>query len=213
MQITKLEDFGKQKKKVYIDEDYTFWLYYSELDAYDIKENSEITDEKLVTILKETVLIRVKKKALSILERMDRTESELRIKLKQAGYPEPLIEEAVKYVKKFHYINDYQYTRSYIKMKMSVKSRQYIFNMLMQKGIDKELALNAFNEIEAELIESGEESPEILSLRKEITKRTKNKEELTIEDKQKLYGVLCRKGYAYDMIQRELAVITDQYNN
>lgn len=207
MIVTKLEEYGKKKKKVYIDDSYIFWLYRSELNTYDIYEGSEITEEKLAAVYKETILIRVKKYALSILERMDRSEHELRIKLKQSGYTDELIDEAILYVKKYSYIDDYRYAVNFIKNHMLAKSKNYIQNKLMQKGIDKSMIKDAFATLEDDVKENGNISPEIAALKKEISKRTRNFTEFTLKDKQKLFASLCRKGFKYEMIQRELSLL------
>ena len=50
--------------------------------------------------------LEAKKKAMSLLKYMDRTEWQLRDKLSLKGFSEGAIEEAIEYVKSFHYLDD-----------------------------------------------------------------------------------------------------------
>ena len=53
--------------------------------------------------------LEAKKKAMSLLKYMDRTEWQLRDKLSLKGFSEGAIGEAIEYVKSFHYLDDYRY--------------------------------------------------------------------------------------------------------
>ena len=62
----------------------------------------------------EEQLRQAKLKALRLLERMGRTEAQLREKLLQAEFDSEMVEKAIAYVKSFGYINDERYVRNYI---------------------------------------------------------------------------------------------------
>ena len=55
-----------------------------------------------------------RRKALRLLEHMDRTEKGLRDKLTQSGFSETVSEDAIAYVKDYGYINDQRYAFNYI---------------------------------------------------------------------------------------------------
>ena len=57
---------------------------------------------------------------------MDRTEHQLREKLRASEYPEEVIEEAIEYVKSFHYIDDERYAETFTRYKKEKMSRQQI---------------------------------------------------------------------------------------
>ena len=71
-----------------------------------------------------------RKKALRLLEHMDRTEKGLTDRLLRAGFSEELAEDAVSYVKDYGYINDRRYALNYIMYRIHDKSRQKIFQEL-----------------------------------------------------------------------------------
>ena len=56
---------------------------------------------------------RAKHRALYLLERADRTEQELRSKLEKTYEPE-IVEEAIAYVRQYHYIDDKRYAVNYL---------------------------------------------------------------------------------------------------
>ena len=61
---------------------------------------------------------RAAKKAMKLLEHMDRTEKGLRDRLHQAGFGQDAIEAAMAYVESYGYIDDYRYARTYIAYRM-----------------------------------------------------------------------------------------------
>ena len=65
-----------------------------------------------------------RRKALRLLEHMDRTEKGLRDRLIQGGFSEEAAEDAVAYVKDYGYINDYRYALNYILYRIHSKSRR-----------------------------------------------------------------------------------------
>ena len=87
-----------------------------------------------------------RKKAMKLLERMDRTEKGLSDRLLQAGFSEQAVLDAVSYVKSYGYINDSRYALNYITYRIHEKSRQKIFQELYTKGIDRETASEAWEQ-------------------------------------------------------------------
>ena len=77
-------------------------------------------------------LQQAKCKALSLLNYMDRTETQLRKKLKEKDFNEEIIDETIAYVKSFGYINDLGYAERYILNKQKSKSKREIRVALFQ---------------------------------------------------------------------------------
>ena len=136
-----------------------------------------------------------RRKAMRLLEHMDRTEKGLREKLRQAGFTSQAVDHALTYVEAYGYIDDERYARTYIAYRMDIKSRQKIIRELMGKGIDRKTAINAWEE-EAALNMPDE---------KEILYRTIEKKyppdtELDEKKMRRLYGYLVRRGFGYSDI-------------
>ncbi len=193
MIVTKLEGLTKGKVKVYIDGEYHFLLYLKDIRVYKLQEDEPISEKVYTEIIENTVLRRAKQKAMAILKYMDRTEQELRQKLKQADYTETIIESAIDYVKKFHYLDDERYAMNYIRFKKNTKSKRQLQTELSQKGIRKEYIELAFEE---------EYDDEELAIQKAVAKKTTDIDSLSQEEKMKLASSLYRKGFKMDLIQK-----------
>ena len=195
MIVTKLEKVDTKKTKVYLDEEYAFILYPQDLRGYKIKEGLEVSEELYCQIMEEIIIRRAKQKAMALLKRSDRTEKELRIKLKQSEYPEMAIDEAVSYVMKYGYVDDERYLENYVFYKKGQKSLRVIEMELQQKGLSKE---QIREQIEKEELNDGE------AIQKAIRKKIGAKSELSYEETQKVAAYLYRKGFKEEDIRKYL---------
>ena len=130
---------------------------------------------------------------------MDRTEKGLTDKLRQAEFSQEAVEDAIAYVKSYGYINDARYARTYISFRMESKSRQKILSELQMKGVDRQTALEAWEEME-ELMEPDERAV----LRKTIEKKYAPDTELDEGQMRRLYGYLARRAFKYEDISHTL---------
>ena len=71
-----------------------------------------------------------RRKAMLLLEHMDRTEKGLSDRLRQAGFSAEATEDAMEYVRSYGYLNDLRYAENYISFRMGTKSRQKILQEL-----------------------------------------------------------------------------------
>ncbi|BCN31411.1 regulatory protein RecX [Anaeromicropila herbilytica] len=196
MIITKLEAIDKKKYKVYIEYEYSFLLYSTDIRKYKLEEGLDMTQELYEEIITDTVLRRGKQKALAILKFMDRTENELRQKLKQGDYAEKLIDVIIEYIKSYHYIDDERYAYNYVRSKKDAKSKRQIQMELHNKGIEKSI-------IEAALEDELENDDS--AIKRAIAKKTNDIESLTQIEKQKLAASLYRKGFRSEDIRKYLS--------
>ena len=127
-------------------------------------------------------------KALKILERMDRTEAQLREKLLQAEFSPELVEDAITYVKSYGYIDDERYVRNYIEYRREQKSRRQLEQELQyRKGVPQELIQKVYEELEP-----ADEKPLI---RRFLEKKGYRPEITDEKTRQKLIAALLRKGF------------------
>lgn len=195
MLITKIECIDKKKSKVYIDEEFAFVLYKGEIYRYSIKENEEILDSLYEKIKNEIIIKRAKLRAMHLLNDMDRTESALRLKLKQNFYTEDVIDIALDYVKSFGYIDDYRYAMNLIDAKHQSKSRKELYSYLLQKGVATEVIEEALLQFDQD--HDDKEAIHKLILKKKFDVCTSDSVQLS-----KIYGFLARKGFGYDDIRQ-----------
>lgn len=189
---------NKTAYKIYIDYDYAFLLYKQDIKEYQLEIGKGLSSELYDRIIRTTVYRRAKQKAMAILKRMDKTEGELYKKLKEAYYTDDIIEETIKYLKKYNYINDKRYVSNFIRLRKDTLSKLSIKTKLIQKGINKEL-LEKIIAIEYEN-EAYDIDPEITAINKAILKKYNNITDLDFKDKQRLIASLYRKGFDLDKI-------------
>lgn len=201
MIITRLEEFDKSKVSIYMDDEYSFWLYQKELEQYKLNIGAEIPEALYQELMHEVVGNRAKQKALSVLKFMDRTEQELRTRLAEAGYPEEIINQTIAYVNNYNYLDDARLAFSYTRARMNKKSKLVIKTELMQKGVGSQIIAQVFEEVYSG---DPQEDPELEAIRKAIARKTKAPEQLDFKEKQKLIASLYRKGFTMDKIRRLL---------
>lgn len=199
MYVTKLAPVTKAKYKVYLDDRFAFVLYKGELSLYKIQEGNELTQELYEKIKKEVLEKRAKLRAMHILERADRTEEELRVRLKRDLYPDDIVECAMRYVKSYGYLGDENYAIRFVDSKRRNKSKREISMLLQQKGISSEY-------IETALQRSFEDGGEIDTIKKLVEKKRFSVENATEQEKKKMYDYLLRKGFRYEDIRQVIQV-------
>lgn len=142
----------------------------------------------------EKEILQAKKKAMSILEYKDRTEGELREKLQRAEFSEVAIEEAIAYVKSYHYIDDERYAIRFVEYHMDSRSIQR-----MRQDLKKRYVPEEYIDIALENIQYNEMEAVTKALQK-VTKSWEKKP--TYEEKQKIIAKIYRKGFRLDNIQK-----------
>ena len=147
----------------------------------------------------EDILKQAKQRALYLLADMDRTERQLRDKLKQKGYSDEIVNQAVEYVKSFGYINDANYAERFIQSRQTSKSRYEIYAALCQRGVDRELIEQALDICYAQYSEKD-------TIRHLIAKKRVVLEECTVHEKKKIYDYLLRKGFKNEEIRQVIQV-------
>ena len=140
-------------------------------------------------------LLEAKKKAMSLLKYMDRTEWQLRDKLAAKGFSEEAVEGAVDYVKSFHHLDDYRYAVHFVELHYEQRSRQRMRQALYQRHVPEEYIDLA--------LESICENDDV-ALQEALRKITKGETEYSYEEKQKIAGKLYRKGFRLGDIKRVL---------
>lgn len=202
MVVTKISEISKSRMQVMIDNEFAFVLYKGELRIYHLKEGEEISEGAYKEIMETVLPRRAKLRAMNLLKSRAYTEKQLADKLKQGGYPEEIVRKAVSYVSSFGYINDRQYAADFIEYNKENKSRTWIFNALMRKGIGKEIIQEVWEE-NAGNEDKSLEYEQILSWMK---KKNFNAGEATYEETQKFCAFLYRKGFQIDTIRSVLSL-------
>lgn len=193
--VTEIIELNKKRSKVFLDEDFAFVLYKGELHHYGVEAGAELSEETYDEIMKEVIIRRAKLRAMHLLESGDRTEKEMREKLRN-DYPRVAVDAAVEYVKSYRYINDSEYARRYVEANQGKKSARMLSMQLEQKGIEREV-------IEELLSQTGDMEEE--QIRKYVNQKFTQGESLDPAKKQKAIAALMRKGFGYEKIRKVFA--------
>ena len=141
---------------------------------------------------------RAKIRCMHLLEKRDYTEKQLRDKLRmgKTEYPPEVIDEAIAYVKSYHYVDDSRYAAQYIEEKKARRSRRQIEQELLQKGIDREIVRQTFEETE--------QVPEEELIRYWMEKRHYDAQTADLSETRRMYAFLARKGFRSSAIMNAL---------
>lgn len=194
MQIEEIREYKKGRHKVLLDDGTVWILYTGEIRDCKLKAGMEISEDVYHNIEIDILQKRAVKRAMHLLEKMDMTEKKLRDKLLQGEYPESAMNEAISYVKKFHYLDDSRYAANYVQSYQNVRSQKRIRMDLIAKGVAKETIEQAF----AHVYEADERE----MIGKLLKKKGYHSDTADIAERRKIYAFLVRRGFrSEDVLQ------------
>ena len=186
--VVSVEQLSGGKRRVHLDNGEIWVLYRGEVRSYSLAEGEVLSQMQYDQIRRDVIGKRAKRRAMHLLEKMDRTEQALRNKLLEGEYPEDLVEEAIAYVKSFHYVDDARYADCYVRARGASKSRGKLLAELQQKGVDRELAAQVLDQYE-------EERDEPQMIRQLLEKRHYDPGTASVQEQRRMYGYLMRRGF------------------
>ncbi len=195
MTITSIVPLGKGKVQISFDCGEDFVLYKGEMRQFALEEQMEVSDS-LYEQIYDMIGKRVIRRAMHLLEKMDRTEWQLRRKLLEGKYPQELVDRAVAYVKSYHYIDDDRYARTFIRLNQERRSILRMKMDLQARGIAEDM-------IEQAMEEENETSQEELIYRL-LEKKKYHADTASFQEKQKICQFLQRKGFRSSEIMHVL---------
>lgn len=143
--VTECTPLAKGRLRVCLDNGEVLTLYRREAAEAKLLDGGCISQEEYRRLIDQVLTKRATKRALYLLERMDRSERELRGKLADA-YPPECVEAAVAYLLRFHYLDDYRYACTFIRCKKEKNSRRRLISSLRERGVAPELIERALLE-------------------------------------------------------------------
>lgn len=199
IQVTRIENLGKGRRRIHFENNTKCVAYYSEIRGLTLEEGAYISYEQYHKLFNEMIGKRAKKRALHLLEQMDRTEHQLREKLMLSEYPMECIEDAIAYVKSFHYLDDQRYAESFTRYRKDKMSRQQIKQKLLQKGISKDVV--------TDVIEEEYDADETIHIRNLLEKKHFSVEKADEKEFRRVYNYLLRRGFCSSDILKEMKCV------
>lgn len=195
MEITDIAPLDKKRRKVYIDGQYAFPLYVSELRKYNI-EAGAVLEENVYDDICSLLMRRVRERILYLITGYDRSEQNIRQKISMAGYRGSFVDDAIDSLKEYGYIDDLRFARYYAESMRDTKGRSAfaISRSLYEKGISRDVIDTVMGELDID------EDAQILKVLSSKGYNEENIRQIDDKERQKLISSLMRKGFSYDLI-------------
>ena len=195
MEITDIAPLDKKRWKVYIDGQYAFPLYVSELRKYNI-EAGAVLEENVYDDICSLLMRRVRERILYLITDYDKSEQNIRQKISMAGYRGSFVDDAIDSLKEYGYIDDLRFARYYAESMRDTKGRSAfaISRSLYEKGISRDVIDTVMGELDID------EDAQILKVLSSKGYNEENIRQIDDKERQKLISSLMRKGFSYDLI-------------
>lgn len=177
-----------QKNKILFDNEISFSISKNIINEYNLKEGGEITEEVYLYLLESSAL----SFSYWLLEKKDYPIKEFKDKLMIKYRNINIITEIIESLKEKNYLNDYDFTTSYVNSHKKWGRKKLEYNLFL-KGINKEILKNILDE------NTDSEINEITRLWKTIKNKNEHKK---IES-------LLRKGFQYKDIKKAISNMED----
>jgi len=181
-------------------------ISYETYSMYKISRGLNLTAECYSELQDESRKLECRGKAFSLLAVRARSVEEMRRCLKKKIFSDMHIEETIDFLKQKGYLNDYEFSLSYIraKMKSGRSGKDIIIRDLYRKGIGRKIIDKTIRESGADV--SDEESVFELAMKKFMS--VKDKEDSLM----KVSNFLRGRGFDYETINKVLRRIKSDFN-
>lgn len=192
-----------QKKKknrcsIFLDEEFGFGLHQDVVFKYGLKKGDLLTDQQIEEILYSEEKKKAKERALNFLSHRDRSEKEIRTKLKDIGFEKKIIDWVVDELKRIKLIDDEKFALHFANTKMITRPMgEFLLKReLNQKGISNELIEQTVEQIYRE----KDQLTIAVELAKQRKRQFKNIEEA--KEKKRVSDFLMRRGFNWDIVSQ-----------
>jgi regulatory protein len=200
-EITDIKPQIKDKKRcsVFIDGKFFCGLLSETAIIHKLKVGQFIETELLEKIQFDNEKNQALDKSLNFLSRSMKTKKQVEDYLKKKGYTQPVCDYVLEKLKDYKFVDDFEYSKSYINYKSKYKGKKLLELELKQKGADKE-------DIEKALNDMGDETE---SAKNVLNKYIKNKE-FNKENLYKAFKYLLSKGFEYETAKTAISSLNGE---
>lgn len=204
MQVVNI-NYSKFKEvfEVVFEDETKLLLNYNIFEKYKVSIDMYFSEDEILEMKYFSDIERAKSRAINYISGKLKTKYEVRLKLKENGFAEDVIDEVLDILEKEEYLNDKVYCEIFIedKKKLNGYGKNKIKSLLIQKGISKNIFEDFLNEFEYDeefdnALKMGIKKLELLS-----------NEEDNFKKKQKIINYLTYRGFGFDVINDVLKEI------
>lgn len=208
MKITKIEEQKKNKSRlsVFIDGEFSFGASDFTVLSSHLKENDEITEERLSHIKNTAIFDDAKNYSARLLSQRSYTVKAMKEKLLSHIGDEEITEKTIDFLKEYRLLDDYDYATRYAHDLLHLKKLgiSQIKWKLKEKGIAQNIIEHVINELDCE--DTILENLESLAAKK-INKN------YDIKNIAKVKRYLASRGYSFDQINSVFSKIKAEDEN
>ncbi len=183
---------------IFVDEKFSFGMPVLAAMELGITKGTELDEALLARCLSEEEFYRSRQRALGLIAHRSRSSSELRGRLRQAGFGQPAVEAAVQKMTELGYLNDASFAESFARNR--ILTRQFgtrrVLTELRLKGIGDVQAQQVVSELNADRDEAADA--------REHAERHVSRQPASLaprKRRERLYAYLARRGFGPDIIR------------
>lgn len=178
---------------IFIDGEFVLGIDKKTVEDMDLRVGKLVDEKDLKKITSQEELNKAQTYALMLLGYRERSLREIKMRMRQKGYEEKLVEKVVKYLKDRNLINDKRFTQLWAESRIKKGyGRWRIQSELEQKGVNREIA----DEILKDLYSGIDEVQVALDLVEKKRWVSKEPPRLT----ERVSNLLRRRGFSFEVI-------------
>ncbi|UCG94551.1 MAG: regulatory protein RecX [Candidatus Aerophobus sp.] len=178
---------------IFIDGEFVLGIDKETVEDMDLRVGKLVDEKDLKKITSQEELNKAQAYALMLLGYRERSLREIKIRMRQKGYEEKLVEKVVKYLKDRNLINDKRFTQLWAESRIKKGyGRWRIQSELEQKGVNREIT----DEILKDLYSGIDEVQVALDLVEKKRWVSKEPPRLT----ERVSNLLRRRGFSFEVI-------------
>ncbi len=208
--ITQIAVQKKRKNRcsIFLNDEYAFGLDQDIVLHFGLKKGDVLSDQQIEEILFNEEKKKAKDRALKFLSYRDRSEKEIRIKLKDIGYEEKIIDWVIGELKRLEFIDDERFAKSFAQTQMITRpiGEYFLKRELKQKGLDRALIEQTIEKVYKEKDQFS------LALELALQRRSRYKNLGELKAKKRISDFLLRRGFDWEVVS-EVLEQWDDLNN
>lgn len=178
---------------IFIEGEFVLGIDKKTIEDMDLRVGKLVDEKDLKKITSQEELNKAQAYALMLLGYRERSLREIKIRMRQKGYEEKLVEKVVKYLKDRNLINDKRFTQLWAESRIKKGyGRWRIQSELEQKGVNREIT----DEILKDLYSGIDEVQVALDLVEKKRWVSKEPPRLT----ERVSNLLRRRGFSFEVI-------------
>lgn len=195
-----VQERRKNRCSVFLDDEFAFGLDQDIVLKFGLKKGDILNEQQIEEILLLEERKSAKDRALNFLSYRDRSEKEIKTKLRDVGYEENIIDWVIGELKRLKFIDDVRFAHSYAQIQMITRpmGEYFLKRELQQKGIDAELIEQTIEKIYKE----KDQLSVAFDLAQQRKKRYRNIDE--VKAKKRVSDFLLRRGFSWDVVSQVL---------